>query len=58
MDRGDFEPREPFLAAATLLGMEIMPHTMFQTRKLFDSEFRDCMGNEVLSVALLYKKIR
>ena len=54
MERGDFEPREPFLAAVTVLGMVNMPYILFHSGKLIDPVLRDRLVEEVLSAAMLY----
>jgi len=56
MERDDFKPREPFLAAATVLGMVNMPHILFYSGKLIDPALRDRMVDEVLSAAMAYLK--
>lgn len=56
MARGSFERREPFLAAATVLGMVNMPYILFHTGKLVDPVLRDRMVEATLSAALLYLK--
>ncbi len=52
MDRGDFAPCEPFLAAATVLGMVNIPHILFHSGKLTDPALRDRMEKEVLFAAM------
>lgn len=54
MDRNIFEPREPFLAAGTVLAMVNTPYIMFHTGKLVDPSLRDRMVDEVLSAAMGY----
>jgi AcrR family transcriptional regulator len=56
MEQGSFTTREPFLAAATVLGMVNMPHILFHSGKLIDPELRDRMVVEVLSAAMGYLK--
>ncbi len=56
MENGDFEPRQPFLAAATVLGMVNMPHILFHSGKLVDPALRERMVEEALSAAMLYLK--
>lgn len=58
MERGDFEPREPFLAAVTVLGKVNMLHILFHSGKLVDPILRDLKVEEVLSAAMLYLKKR
>lgn len=54
MFRGDFETRDPFLAASTVLGMINMPFILFHNRRLRDTNMLDRMVNEVLTIALSY----
>ena len=58
MERGTFEPREPLLAASSVLGMINMPYILFHSRKLVDLVLRDHMVEEVLSAAITYLKKR
>lgn len=57
IERGEFKVREPFLAAATVLGMVNMPHILFYSGRLVDPTLRDRMIEEVLSAAMLYLKM-
>jgi hypothetical protein len=54
IERGVFEPRNPFLAAGTVLAMVNMPYILFHSGKMIDSTLRDQMVEEVLSAALGY----
>jgi AcrR family transcriptional regulator len=56
MDQNAFEPREPFLAAGTVLAMMNTPYIMFHSGKLVDTSLRDRMVEEILSAAMLYLK--
>ncbi len=56
MERGDFVRRDPFLAAATVLGMVNMPFILFHSGRLADPALRDRMVDEVLSAAMCYLK--
>ncbi len=56
MERGSFTTREPFLAAATVLGMVNMPYILFHSGKMVDPELRDRMADEVLTAAMGYLK--
>ena len=56
MERGDFEPRDPFLAAGTVLGMINSPFMLFHTGRMIDPTLRDRMVIETLSAALTYLK--
>ena len=58
MESSTFEPREPFLAASTVLGMVNMPYILFHSGKLVDPVLRDHMVEEVLSAAMAYLKKR
>ncbi len=54
MERGDFELRDPFLAAGTVLGMIHTPFILFHTGKMIDPVMRDRMAVETLSAAMAY----
>ena len=54
MEQGSFTKREPFLAAATVLGMVNMPFILYHTGKLVDPELRDRMEEEVLTAVMCY----
>ena len=54
MDAGAFRPREPYLAACTVLGMINMPFILFHSGKLVDPVSRDQMVEEVRTAAMLY----
>ena len=54
MDFGVFEPRDPFLAAGTVLGMVNMPFILFHSGKLIVPALRDRMVEEVFSAATGY----
>jgi len=54
MERGDFEERDPFLAASTVLGMINLPFILFHTGKLVDVTLRDRMVDEMYSAMMLY----
>jgi AcrR family transcriptional regulator len=56
IESGVFEPRNPFLAAATVLAMVNTPYTLFHSGKLLDPMLRDQMVDEVLAAALEYLK--
>jgi len=56
MERGVFEPRNPFLVAGTVLAMVNTPYIMFHSGKMVDPVFRDRMVEEVFSAAMLYLK--
>jgi len=51
MERGDFEPRDPLLAAITVLGVINTPDMLFHTDKLPDPSLQDRMAAEVRSAA-------
>ncbi len=54
MESGIFELRDPFLAAATALGMVNMPYILFHSGKMVDPVLRDRMVEEVLSATMAY----
>ena len=54
MERGDFERRDPFLAAGTVLGMVNTPYILFHTGKMIDPVMRERMVAEMLSAAATY----
>ena len=54
MERGEFETRDPFLAAGTVLGMIHTPFILFHTGKMLDPVMRDRMVAETLSAAMTY----
>jgi AcrR family transcriptional regulator len=56
MGSGVYEPRNPFLAASTVLAMVNTPYILFHSGKLVDPVLRDRMVDEVLSAALGYLK--
>lgn len=56
MKRGAFAVRDPFLAAATVLGMVNMPFILFHSGRLADPDLRDRMVEEVLSAVMCYLK--
>jgi AcrR family transcriptional regulator len=56
METDDFEPRNPFLAAGTVLAMVNTPFIFFYSGKLIDPDLRDQMVTEVLAAALGYLK--
>lgn len=56
MESGVFAPRNPFLAAGTVLGMVNMPYILFHSGKMVDPALRDQMVEEVLSAAFGYLK--
>lgn len=56
MESGAFAPRNPFLAAGTVLAMVNTPYIMFHSGKMVDTVLRDQMVEEVLSAALGYLK--
>ena len=56
MDQGSFTIREPFLAAAMILGMVNMPHILFYNGKLADAALRDRMVDEALDAVMCYLK--
>jgi AcrR family transcriptional regulator len=58
MERGDFAPREPFLAAGVVLAMVNTPFTLFHSGKLIDPALRDRMVDEILLAALGYLKMK
>lgn len=55
-ERGQFEDREPFLAAAVVLGMVNLPYILFHSGKIRDMEIRDRMVVEVIGAAMGYLK--
>jgi len=56
MESGVFEPRNPFLAAGTVLAMVNAPFIFFYSGKMVDPALRDQMVDEMLSAALGYLK--
>lgn len=54
MERGDYETRDPLLAASTVLGMVHTPFFLFHTGRINDPAFRDHMVDEVRSIAMDY----
>jgi len=58
IESGEFELRDPFLAAGTVLGMVNMPYVLFHSREIVDPMLRDLMVEEVLSTAMTYLKKR
>ncbi len=58
MEYGTFEPRDPFLAAATVLGMVNVPYILYYSGKMVDPVLRDRMVEEVFSAAMAYLKKR
>ncbi len=58
MERGDFESRDPQLAAFTVVGMINMPFMLYHTGKLPDETLRDRMVDEVFSAAMGYLKVK
>ncbi len=58
MERGDFESRDPQLAALTVVGMVNMPFVLYHTGKLPDETLRDRMVDEVFSAAMGYLKAK
>ena len=56
IESGEFELRDSFLAAGTVLGMVNMPYILFHSGKLVDTVLRDRMVEEVLSAAMTYLK--
>lgn len=56
MRSGVFEPRNPFLAASTVLAMVNTPYILFHSGKLVDPVLRDQMVDELLLAALGYLK--
>jgi AcrR family transcriptional regulator len=56
MESGVFAPRNPFLAAATVLAIVNTPYILFHSGKLIDPELRDRMVKEVLVAAMGYLK--
>lgn len=54
MEQDVFEPRDPFLAAGTVLAMVNTPFIMFHSGKMTDPFLRDQMVTEVLSAAIKY----
>ena len=54
IDRGVFEEREPFLAAAAVLGMAIQPLVLFYSGRLADPVLRDRLIEEMQQAALRY----
>jgi AcrR family transcriptional regulator len=56
MESGVFAPRNPFLAAGTVLAMVNTPYILFHSGKMVDPALRDQMVEEVLSAALGYLK--
>jgi AcrR family transcriptional regulator len=58
MAQGRFTTRDPFLAAATVLGMVNMPYILFHSGKIKNAEMRERMADEVIEAALGYLKTR
>ena len=56
IEKGEFAEREPFLAAATVLGMVNTPYILFHSGKLANPVLRDHMTEEVIFAAMLYLK--
>jgi AcrR family transcriptional regulator len=54
MESGTFQPRNPSLAAGTVLAMVNTPYILFHSGKMVDPTLRDQMVEEVLSAALGY----
>jgi AcrR family transcriptional regulator len=54
MERGAFVQRDPFLAAAAVLGMVNAPNILFYSGKLVDMVFRNRLVEELLSAAMQY----
>ena len=54
MDKGRFTRRDPFLAAATAMGMVNLPYILFYTGKLNNPDLRDHMVAEGFSAAMHY----
>lgn len=54
METGDFKPRNPFLAAGTVLAMVNAPYILFHSGKMIDPNLRDQMVEEVLVAAMGY----
>jgi AcrR family transcriptional regulator len=58
MERGVFAPRNPFLAAGTVLAMVNTPYILFHNGKLVDPDLRDRMVEEVLVAAMGYLAVK
>jgi AcrR family transcriptional regulator len=56
MESGVFAPRNPFLAAGTVLAMVNTPYILFHSGKMVDTALRDQMVEEVLVASLGYLK--
>lgn len=56
MERGDFQQRDPYLAASTILGIINMPFILFYSGRLVDASLRDRMVDEVLEATMRYLK--
>ena len=54
MERGDFEERDPVLAANTVLGIINMPFVLFHTGRVVDSALRDRMVDEIFPNVMGY----
>lgn len=54
MERGNFEPRDPTLAALTVLGMINMPFMLHYNGRLPNESLRDRMMDEVYEAAMGY----
>jgi AcrR family transcriptional regulator len=54
MESGVFAPRNPFLAAGTVLAMVNTPYILFHSGKMVDTALRDQMVEEVLVASLGY----
>ena len=58
MEIGVFVPRNPFLAAGTVLAMINAPFILFHSGKLVEAVLRDQIVEEVLSAAMGYLKMK
>jgi len=58
IERGDFEERDPVLAAHTVLGMINMPFVLFHTGRVVDPALRDRMADEIFPIVMGYLKKR
>ena len=56
IERGDFEERDPTLAAHTVLGMINMPFVLFYTGRVVDPVIKDQMADEIFSNVMGYLK--
>ncbi|MBT3313931.1 MAG: TetR/AcrR family transcriptional regulator [Anaerolineae bacterium] len=56
IERGDFEERDPLLAAHTVLGIINMPFVLYHTGRVVDALLRDRMADEIFPNVMGYLK--